>query len=331
MQRRGARGVGVVRRALEPDHLVPLFDRQLEGGDHPVGGGRQLLQARPAPSARRRLRPGRRRRPDRGADLAGARVRRVAHRRERRAEGGIEPVHPARGHGDEQRAERVARLGQPPGLRVAGQLPWPPRRGLDRDRRQLPGGHRPYPVHQLVRLVHDHHAVLWQDAAVAERVDGQQRVVGDDDVGLGRYPPRPLAETLHSERTALTPEALPCCHGDLAPRLVGYSRDDLVPVSGRGVVGPLVQPLHVSAERAGRLEQALLVVVGGVAQLVQAQVVVAALEDRELGSVAAAGRAAPRPAAAGHGRRAGAASAIVAVDTTTGPRRSVASRSAGTR
>jgi hypothetical protein len=134
-----------------------------------------------------------------------------------------------------------------------------------------------------VRLVDDHHPVLGQDAALAEGVDREQRVVGDDDVDLGRRPPGALGEALHPERATVHPEALARGHRDLAPRLVGHARDQLVAVARGGRRGPLVQPLHVRAERAGgSVEERVLLILGAVAQLVEAEIVVSALEDREL-------------------------------------------------
>ena len=138
-----------------------------------------------------------------------------------------------------------------------------------------------------MRLVDDHDAVLGQDAALAEGVDGEQRVVGHDDVGLGGHPPRPLGVALDPERAAVHPQALARRHGDLPPRLVGHAGDELVPVPARGRRGPLVQPLDVRAELAGgRVEQRVLLVFWPVAQLVEAQVVVAPLEYGELRSAA---------------------------------------------
>ena len=56
----------------------------------------------------------------------------------------------------------------------------------ERRRRQLGGGHAGHPVDEFVRLVDDEQVVLGQHRGVGDGVDGQQRVVGDDDVGQCR-------------------------------------------------------------------------------------------------------------------------------------------------
>ena len=74
----------------------------------------------------------------------------------------------------------------------------PQRRAADLDRAggQLGGGDGGDPVDQLVRLVDDDDVVLGQHAELLQRVDGQQRVVGDDDVGLAGLGARPLGEAV---------------------------------------------------------------------------------------------------------------------------------------
>src|SRR5262249_55260376 len=92
----------------------------------------------------------------------------------------------------------------------------------------------------------------------------------------------PLAEALDSERTALRSDALHCCHGHLAPRLVGYPGDELVAVSAAGVRRPLVHSPHLLAKRGRReVDERLLLFGGTVAQLVQAQIVVRAFGSAE--------------------------------------------------
>ncbi len=100
-------------------------------------------------------------------------------------------------------------LGQPGDLRLVGEPPGPPHREVDRVGGQLAGGHGGDPVDELVRLVDDHDPVLGQDAALAERVDGEQRVVGHHDVGLGGQPPGPLGEALDAERAAAAARGTP--------------------------------------------------------------------------------------------------------------------------
>ncbi len=64
----------------------------------------------------------------------------------------------------------------------------------ERGRRQLAGGHRGDPVHQIVGLVDDQQLVFGQHRRVGDGVDGQQRVVGDDDIGADRLWPAPRSE-----------------------------------------------------------------------------------------------------------------------------------------
>ena len=67
---------------------------------------------------------------------------------------------------------------------------------------QLGGGHAGDPVDQLVRLVDDHDVVLGQHRAALEGVDRQQRVVGDDDVGLPGLGAGLLGEAVVADRAA---------------------------------------------------------------------------------------------------------------------------------
>jgi hypothetical protein len=110
-----------------------------------------------------------------------------------------------------------------------------------------------------------------------------------DDVGLAGHPPGPLRVALGPELAAVHAQAFPRRHRDLPPGRLRHARDDLVPVAGLRGRGPLVQPLDVRAERAlaaRPVEEGVLLVLGTVAQLVEAQVVVAPLEDRELRGLA---------------------------------------------
>ena len=126
-----------------------------------------------------------------GPDVRGAAARGVADRGQRRGQGlghhvdppAVAPRRgPARARGRRPRAGRGALVdlaAGPAGGRLHG-------RG-----RQLGGRHRGHPVDQVVRLVDDHDVVLGQHEAVLQRVDREQGVVGDHDVGLARPPPGP--------------------------------------------------------------------------------------------------------------------------------------------
>ena len=109
----------------------------------------------------------------------------------------------------------------------------------------------------------------------------------------------------------LTAQALAARHGHLAPGVLGDAGDELVAVAGLGVGDPLAQPLDLTAHRGDRerVEQGGVVglVLHAGVELVEAQVVAAALEDGERRLAAERASRAPSPAGAGRGRRAGAA------------------------
>jgi hypothetical protein len=133
-------------------------------------------------------------------------------------------------------------------------------------------------------LVDDHHVVLGKHVAVLERVDGEQSVVGDHDVGATGDLAGLLREAPGAEAAALGPDALPRGDSDLPPGPLVHARHELVPVAGLGLLGPLPQPGHLPAYLRARrgVEQSVLRVVGGAGlQPVLAQVVAPSLEDRE--------------------------------------------------
>ena len=171
------------------------------------------------------------------------------------------------------------------GVVVVDEPPGPLGGPLDHLRRQLVAGGAGDLGGQLVRLVDDHHVVLGQDRAVLERVDRQQRVVGDHDVGLAGFLLGLLGETLLAVRALLRAEALPRGDRDLLPGLVLVG-GRVVAVAGLAVeellLGPVAQLDHLLADRAGRwhVDQHAVVVGRAFADAVQAGVVVAALLDR---------------------------------------------------
>jgi hypothetical protein len=141
-----------------------------------------------------------------------------------------------------------------------------------------------------VRLVDDDDVVFGKHVNVGRRIDGEQRVVGHHDVRLGGRLPGLLGEAPRAERAARRADALLRADRDLPPGRLGHARDHFIPVPRRGDLGPLVQPLHLTAQRRGRpgigrVEQRVLGVLGlrvrPAALTVQAQVVAAALQDRE--------------------------------------------------
>ncbi len=155
--------------------------------------------------------------------------------------------------------------------------------------RQLGARRRGHAVDQLVRLVDDEHGVLGQDAALLHHVDREQRVVGDDDVGLAGPRPGGLGEAVGALGAVLRADALRGGGGRLAPGAVAHAGVEVVPVAGVGVVRPVVQPLHLLGEGplpTGPLEllgafEGALVLVLLAGHLAFADVVVAALEQRE--------------------------------------------------
>ena len=134
-----------------------------------------------------------------------------------------------------------------------------PRGDAERGRRQLAGGHRGHPVHQIVRLVDHQQVVFGQHGRVGDGVDGQQRVVGDDDIGLAGGGPGPFGEAFGAERAAGHAEAFPRGHADLRPRPVGDARLEVVAVAGLRRRRPRGEPLHVATQRGDRLRLEKLV------------------------------------------------------------------------
>ena len=173
-----------------------------------------------------------------------------------------------------RRADRCGRAG-PRGSRRRG---WPSvasnrwvssgptsraiRRAVDPEggRRQLRGGHRRDPVDQLVRLVDHQQRMFGQHRRFGDGVDGQQRVVGDHDVGGAGAAARPFGKALGAKRAAGHPEAFARRDADLRPRPIWDTGLQIVAVAGLGRRRPGGEPLHVAAQCAGRhrVEELLL-------------------------------------------------------------------------
>ena len=169
----------------------------------------------------------------------------------------------------------------------------PPRGDTERGRRQLRGGHRRHPVRQLVRFVDHQQRVFGQHRRFGDGIDGQQRVVGDDDIGRAGPATRPFGKALGAKRTAGHADAFPRGHADLRPGSVRHTGLEVVAVTGVGRRRPRGEPLHVAAQRGDRhrveeffLRPFILAVrVAGrpaTMDLVQAQVVSSPFEQGEL-------------------------------------------------
>ena len=157
------------------------------------------------------------------------------------------------------------------------------RRPLHVADRQLVGGRLGHPGDQLVRLVDHHDVVVGDHRHALDRVDGEQRVVGDDQVGAVGLLARHLDEALLAERAPRRPQALAVVDRDLPPLAVGVPRRVVAlagPAGAGFLLGPGPQVEDLLGHRALRhLHQRTLVVGHALADAVQADVVGAALED----------------------------------------------------
>ena len=90
-----------------------------------------------------------------------------------------------------------------------------PRGDSERGRRQFAAGHPGHSVHQIVCLVDDQELVFGQHGRVGDGVDGQQCVVGDDDVGLAGSGSGAFGEAFGAERAACHAKTFPRGHADL--------------------------------------------------------------------------------------------------------------------
>lgn len=129
------------------------------------------------------------------------------------------------------------------GLELVGgllvdELRRPPHRPVDLSGRELTGGDSGDSGHQLVRLVDDQHLVLREDRGALDGVDGEQRVVGDDDLGELGALAGVLGEALGTVGALRGPQALSRGDRHLGPGPVGDTGSQVVPVAGLRLVRP---------------------------------------------------------------------------------------------
>ena len=170
--------------------------------------------------------------PHRGGGLRALRVRglprRWAHRRDG-SPGGLTHQLSALNcqrfwFGDAARRYFVERCGEAIGHfeQFEAQVIVQPFRGtpgdaLDLLGRQLTAGRTRDPADQFVRLVDDHRVVFGQRGSTMHRVDGQERVVGDDQIGLSCPRPGGLHEAFRPVRAFGGAQALPDGYRNLGP------------------------------------------------------------------------------------------------------------------
>ena len=122
---------------------------------------------------------------------------------------------------------------------------------LDLLGRQLTAGRTRDPADQFVRLVDDHRAVFGQRGSTMHRVDGQERVVGDDQIGLSCPRPGGLHEAFRPVRAFGGAQALPDGYRNLGPCARRVARRVIAVgqamILGLGL-GPLAQPQHFDPE-----------------------------------------------------------------------------------
>jgi len=162
-----------------------------------------------------------------------------------------------------------------------------------------------------VSLIDHHHVVLRQHGRIGHRIDGQQRVIGHHHIRLRRLGTRELREALFAERAPRGTQALARSHGDLAPGLIADTAFQVVAVSIFSLIGPLVQVLDLrtgvgnllGGEQGFGIGMHTRIAVGllrAAVHLVEAQIVIAALEDRRFqrpGKLIFEGLAQPREVA----------------------------------
>ena len=289
----GAVGVEVVgqdpghrqRRHHQRGPALPLHPRHvvLVLGEQALHRVRLLVQDRSGLLLADRVRVVRLDLPDRVQAGPGRRVEQGARLAQRLRQPGGEPARRRPGEGVRDRfgglAERFVRLGRQV---AAGPASVP----FHHVRHQLCLGRRGDPVGQLVGLVHNEQLVRRHDLPAGEHVHREQAVVGHHDVHLAGAGPGRVGETLRAVRAAGRPDTLPRRHRHQPPSLVVDARVQLVAIPGLGLHGPVPQPFDLLRQPAllphpQRLLRRLIL--GGLLQPGQAQIVVASFEDGEGG------------------------------------------------
>ena len=121
--------------------------------------------------------------------------------------------------------QRVRGLGEPVGGVALAHVPLgAPGGPLDVEHRELVGGRLGDAGDDLVGLVDDDHVVVGDHRHPLDRVDRQERVVGDDQVRALGLLARPLGEALLGEGALGGAEALAVVDADLPPDPVGVPR-----------------------------------------------------------------------------------------------------------
>ena len=199
--------------------------------------------------------------------------------------------------------------------------------------RQLVGRDAGDPGDQLVRLVDDHHVVLGQHRDALDRVDREQRVVGDDDLGpAGRVAGRSakhsspnghLAAPRHSRAVTTT-----CRQAGSETPGASSSRSPVSVSSAQSRTRDRPGPSAVDREGSNSARSSSSA--PPPCSLLQAQVVGPALEHRVRRRAAEQRLERVDQRGAGHARRAGAAARAWRSRPRPAPR-STACRSAGTR
>lgn len=165
----------------------------------------------------------------------------------------------------------------------------PPHRPVDLARSELARGHAGDPGDQFMSLVHDQHLVLRQDRCALDRVDGEQGVVGHDDISELGPLTGGLGEALGPVGAFARPQTLPGGDGDLAPGAVGDARSEIVTVARLRLVRPVPHTQQVLAELAAGggclelVEQSVLLLLRyALMEAVQTEVVGPPLQHGEL-------------------------------------------------
>ena len=140
-------------------------------------------------------------------------------------------------------------------------------------------------VHQFMSLINNDRLMFGQNLHAFKSVNRQQGVVRDDNVSLSGTATRHLAKALFHQRAAAA-QTLGGTDRHLSPGAVRDAGLQLVTVAGLREVSPLAQAhhflTHAGSRRRHVKESIRLVFRVAALQLVQAEVVIAALEQSHL-------------------------------------------------